>query len=96
MDSDLAQNGDVKAQAFKKLCEWIEINVLTQSNSATDMTEVCKRYSRFLDELGLIGHVQNSFAVKQRLMAHFGDRLQFHRPASRREPELWKKALDES
>ena len=59
VDSDLAQNGDVKAQAFMKLCEWIEISVLTQSNSVTDMTEVCKRYSRFLDELGLTGYVQN-------------------------------------
>eukprot|EP00117_Sycon_ciliatum_P030621 scpid70766/ scgid24097/ len=78
-----------------KLCEWIEISVLTQSNSATDMTEVCKRYCRFLDELGLIGHVQRSLAMKQRLMEHVCDRLQFHRPVSRREPELWKKALDD-
>ena len=59
------------------------------------MTEACKRYSRFLNELGLTGHVQNSFAVKQRLMEHFGDQLQFHRPASCREPEPWKKALDD-
>ena len=88
VEDDLASgNSDAKEIAFSKLVQHLEESVLADTSSVTDMTQICTLYNGYLADQGVEAS-HRSFTVKQRLVTHFEDRLQFHRPASRREPEF--------
>ena len=46
VDSELAENGNVKRQAFSRVIEWIENTVLADFTMSTDMSEICNIYTQ--------------------------------------------------
>ena len=44
------------------------------------MTDLCGKYLTFLEQEGVREPRCRSYVLKERLVAHFGDRLCFHRP----------------
>ena len=69
---------------LSKVTQWLEETVLADVNTSTNMTEISGQYNKFLAEHGIHEPIIKSYIVKRRLAMHFGDRLQFHRPSSRR------------
>ena len=57
------------------------------------MTDLCHEYSTFLEREGVQEPNCRSYVLKARLVAHFGDRLCFHRPQKRNQSEFVFRAV---
>ena len=62
-------------EAFSKLAEYIEQSILEDPTNVVYISELCEKYSYFMEKPGLEEMKCQSYVLKARLIEHFGEKL---------------------
>ena len=67
--------GSFHLEAFSKLAEYIEQSILEEPTNVVFISELCEKYSYFMEKPWLEEIKCQYFVLKARLIEHFGEKL---------------------